>query len=150
MKQFFIIFFLFGYISVSHAAQDPIPGPRDCFWARGPHSADPYINLAYPDANVFYWAAVFTTPDNAKLTIEGEYPYSRYMSFISHDERGRPIESLADYLINSDSLNPFMSGNKRDSSYRKYQIQINNSPSSDNRKTGERLEGKKINVLIKL
>ena len=30
-----------------------IPGPRDCFWARGPHSADPYINGAYPDANVF-------------------------------------------------------------------------------------------------
>ena len=147
MKRFLIIFFLFGYISVSHAAQDPIPGPRDCFWARGPHSADPYINLAYPDANVFYWAAVFTTPDNAKLTIEGEYPYSRYMSFISYDERGRPVESLADYLINSDSVNPFMSGNKRDSSYRKYQIQINNSPSSDNRKTGERLEGKKINVL---
>ncbi|MFN3213706.1 MAG: hypothetical protein ACE37M_11405 [Henriciella sp.] len=77
----------------------PIPGPRTCFWMRGPHSADPYINLAYPDANVFYWASTFTVPDDAELRIEGEYPYSRYMSLISYDERGRPVESLADYLI---------------------------------------------------
>ncbi len=77
----------------------PIPGPRDCFWARGPHSGDPYVNVAYPDANVFYWAAVFSIPEGARLTLEGDYPYARYMSFISYDERGRPIESLADYLI---------------------------------------------------
>lgn len=77
----------------------PIPGPRSCFWARGPISADPYVNVAYPDANVFYWAAVFTVPEGATLKIEGDFPHSRYMSFISYDERGRPIESLADYLI---------------------------------------------------
>ncbi len=42
--------------------ESPIPGSRTCFWYRGPFSADPYINLAYPDANVFYWAANFTMP----------------------------------------------------------------------------------------
>jgi hypothetical protein len=89
--------------SIDYAANasnsSAIPGPRTCFWARGPHSADPYINIAYPDANVFYWAAVFTMPEGATLNLNGEYPYSRYMSLISYDERGRPIESLADYLI---------------------------------------------------
>ena len=80
-------------------AVSSIPGPRDCFWMRGPHSGDPYINLAYPDANVFYWAAAFSAPDDAELFLEGEFPYSRYMSIISYDGRGRPIESLADYLI---------------------------------------------------
>lgn len=87
---------------MSIAQTDPygaIPGPRDCFWARGPHSADPYINVAYPDANVFYWAAVFTMPEGSKLDIQGEYAHARYQSFISYDERGRPVESLADYLI---------------------------------------------------
>lgn len=64
-----------------------------------PHSADPYINLAYRDANVFYWAAAFTIPDGARLRLDGEYPHSRYMSLISYDEAGRPVESLADYLI---------------------------------------------------
>lgn len=58
----------------------PIPGPRNCFWLRGPHSGDPYINLAYPDANVFYWAGIFTIPEGANLQLEGEYPHSRYMS----------------------------------------------------------------------
>ena len=35
-----------------------IPGDRTCFWSRGPVSSDPYINIAYPDAGVFYWSAV--------------------------------------------------------------------------------------------
>ena len=42
--------------------KDPIPGPRTCFWARGPAAADPYINIAYPDSATYYWAAVFTMP----------------------------------------------------------------------------------------
>lgn len=75
-----------------------IPGPRDCFWARGPHSSDPYINVAYPDANVFYWAAVFSMPEGSTMQIEGDYAHARYQSFISYDERGAPVESLADYL----------------------------------------------------
>ncbi len=39
---------------------EPIPGSRTCFWRRGPVSKDPYINIAYPDAGVFYWNAAFT------------------------------------------------------------------------------------------
>ncbi len=92
-----------------------IPGPRTFFWSCGPVSADPYMNIAYPDAGVFYWSAVFTMPEGATLKLEGEFPHSRYMSFISYDGRGIPQESMADYLINADEdhANPFLEGADR-------------------------------------
>ena len=49
----------------------PIPGSRTCFWTRGPVGKDPYINIAYPDAGVFYWNAAFTVPEGARLYLEG-------------------------------------------------------------------------------
>jgi len=105
-----------------------IPGVRTCFWSRGPVSSDPYINIAYPDAGVFYWSAVFTIPKGAKLELEGEFPHSRYMSFISYDGRGIPQESIADYLIDADSgnQNPFLEGADRTSTKRSYKVEIKN------------------------
>jgi len=90
--------------AVAYSAGQIIPGPRSCFWKYGPHSADPYINLAYPDASVFYWAATFSTPAGATLELDGDFAHARYQSLISYDERGRPIESLADYLIDRKRL----------------------------------------------
>ena len=145
-----LVFALVPAVAATQSATDsldPIPGPRDCFWARGPHSADPYINLAYPDANVFYWAAAFTIPQGTRFSIEGHYPHSRYMSFISYDERGRPIESLADYLIESDSHNPFISENPRDNGNREYKIDILNAHPTSDRQVGEILNMDSNNVL---
>mgnify|MGYP003325351145 FL=1 len=116
-----------------------VPGPKDCFWSRGPHSADPYINLAYPDANVFYWAATFTMPEDVELYLDGDFPLARYMSIISYDGRGRPLESLADYLIEPEknSTNPFIDSNSRIDKNRAYKIKVlNNSPITD-RETGK-------------
>lgn len=127
-----------------------VPGPRTCFWARGPHSADPYINLAYPDANVFYWAATFSIPEGAQLSIEGEFARSRYMSFISYDARGRPIESLADYLIaprSENDVNPYVIGNRRDSNDRNYSIRILPDAPKSQRAVGERGTPESVNVL---
>jgi len=134
----------------AQAASFGIPGPRTCFWARGPHSADPYINLAYPDANVFYWAAAFSIPEGAQLSIEGEFAHSRYMSFISYDERGRPIESLADYLIaprGDDDVNPYVAGNRRDSDKRGYFVRILPQSPTIQRSIGERGVPESVNVL---
>mgnify|MGYP006981762966 CR=1 FL=1 len=119
-----------------------IPGPRTCFWTRGPVSKDPYINIAYPDAAVFYWSAVFTIPEGAKLHLEGEFPHSRYMSLISYDGRGAPIESLADYLIkpNEGATNPFVEGADRTSEKRSYKIEIVNLPPLQSQKEGVKLE----------
>ena len=126
---------------VTGAAEDgmPIPGPRSCFWRYGPHSADPYINLAYPDAAVFYWAAVFSTPAGAELTLSGKFAHARYQSFISYDERGRPIESLADYLIQPDSAssNPYRSSSNRNAESRSYSVDLINAAPAEERAIGE-------------
>ena len=126
-----ILFLLFFYfVSISQVfADSAIPGPRDCFWARGPISSDPYINIAYPDSNVYYWAAVFSMPEGSTLEIKGDYPYSRYMSFFSYNERGKPIASLTDYQIQSEATNPFIPGNQRSDFYRSYSCLLYTSPS---------------------
>lgn len=124
---------------------DPIPGPRDCFWSRGPASADPYINIAYPDANTFYWAATFSVPQGASLSLEGQFPHSRYMSFISYDEKGRPIESVADYLIKAKagSSNPFEQGADRTAAQRDYVLGVSSDKPDPNRTVGVYLPGEK-------
>ena len=125
------------------AGKDPIPGPRTCFWLRGPASADPYINIAYPDAATFYWAAVFTIPQGAKLSFEGKYPKSRYMSFISYDGAGVPIESVADYLIKpkAGSVNPFLANADRTSANREYTLEVVDAQPLANQPVGMNIVG---------
>ncbi|WP_197046780.1 hypothetical protein [Paucibacter sp. KBW04] len=125
------------------SSADPIPGPRDCFWARGPASADPYLNIAYPDAATYYWAAVFSVPAGAKLRLEGKFAHSRYMSFISYDGAGRPIESVADYLIQPlpGSSNPFLEGADRKSTQRSYSLEVLDAAPPAGIKTGMNLVG---------
>jgi hypothetical protein len=81
----------------SVALQDPIPGSRTCFWSRCPFGVDPTINVAYPDSGTLYWAATFTIPSDAKLTLEGRFPHARYISLISYDGAGVPIDDVAGF-----------------------------------------------------
>ena len=129
-------------VSNNDDSYQPIPGPRNCFWSRGPISKDPYINIAYPDANVFYWSAAFTVPEGARLYLKGEFPHSRYMSLISYDGKGTPIESLADYLIVPDknSINPFIEGATRNHKNRSYTVEILNLPPNIRREEGVKLD----------
>lgn len=130
-------------LKLAAAGKDPIPGPRSCFWARGPASADPYINIAYPDASTFYWAAAFTLPPGAKLHLEGQFPHARYMSFISYNAAGVPIESVADYLIkpNDGAVNPFLAGADRASAQRGYRLEVVDAPPPPNQPVGMNLKG---------
>jgi hypothetical protein len=109
---------------------DPIPGPRTCFWRYGPSSGDPYLNMAYPDAGTFYWGAAFTVPDGARLRLEGRYAHARYISLISYDQKGAPIESVADYLLKPDagSINPYLDGADRTAKNRSYRIDVVDAP----------------------
>ena len=135
-KLIAILLIILTYQSVQASAN--IPGPRDCFWLRGPVSGDPYINVAYPDSNVFYWAAAFTMPEGSRMYFEGEFPYARYMSVISYDNRGRPLESLADYLIqpSNGASNPFVDGSNRLDDNRGYKIEVLNKTPAVKRETG--------------
>ncbi|MBK8458636.1 MAG: hypothetical protein IPL47_17155 [Phyllobacteriaceae bacterium] len=131
------------------AVDDPIPGPRTCFWLRGPAGADPYINIAYPDAATFYWAAVFTIPEGAKLRLEGNFPHSRYMSLISYDEKGQPVESVADYLIKPDegATNPFLPDADRSAAKRSYRLEIVDGLQPEGQPTGMNLVGQTRDTL---
>lgn len=135
--------------SIATVTQDPIPGPRTCFWIRGPFGADPYINIAYPDAATFYWAAAFTMPPGSKLRIEGKFPHARYMSFISYGDSGQPVEAVADYLIKPKpgSINPFLEGADRTSPNRSYSLEVVNGKPDPNQKTGMNLVGETRDVL---
>ena len=119
----------------------PFPDPKPVFGPGGPASKDPYVNVAYPDAGVFYWHAMFSVPKGAQLQLEGEFPHSRYMSLISYDERGAPIESLADYLIvpNDGAVNPYIEGANRNSDQRGYLIEVVDLPPEIRRKEGSRI-----------
>ncbi len=131
------------------AVQDPLPGPRTCFWLRGPASGDPYVNIAYPDSATFYWAAVFTIPEGAKLRLEGKFPRARYMSLISYDGKGQPVESVADYLIkpNDGSTNPFLPGANRSASKRDYGLEIVNASPPEGQPIGMNLIGQTRDTL---
>lgn len=123
--------------------KDPIPGPRNCFWRRGPYSADPYLNLAYPDANTMYWGAIFTVPTGAQLRLEGRFPHARYASLISYDAAGVPIESVADYLWKpqNGASNPFIEGADRRQTGRSYRLQIVDGPRPQGQVEGRHLAG---------
>ena len=126
-----------------------VPGARTCFWFRPPVGGDPYVNVAYPDAAARYWTAVFTTPPGATLTLNGAFPHARYMSFISYDGAGRPIEALADYRIRPDAgaVNPFTDGARRDGAKRGYAIEIADATPAAGQAEGKTLAGTDQNVL---
>ena len=67
-----------GPINRMDTTKPGVPGPRTCFWALGPFSGDPYLNIAWPDTNTFYWASKFTVPQGAKLQLEGQFAHARY------------------------------------------------------------------------
>jgi hypothetical protein len=108
------------------AGQDPIPGPRSCFFRYGPISGDPYINIAFPDAGTFYWGAAFSVPEGARLELEGAFPHARYMSLISYDGLGAPIDSLVDHAIEPlpGAVNPYRPGADRTARRRSYRVEI--------------------------
>lgn len=125
------------------AGKDPLPGVRTCFWRYGPSSGDPYLNIAYPDAATFYWGAVFTVPRGARLHLEGRYPHARYMSLISYDYKGAPLDAVADYLFvpQAGSTNPFIDGADRRTTQRNYAIEVVNAARPTPMRWGVHLRG---------
>jgi len=123
--------------AATKAGASTMPGPRTCFWYRGPHNKDPYINVAYPDAGAFYWSAVASIPKGATLRLKGQYPHARYMSFVSYRATGQAVESLPDYQIAPDpgSSNPFMPGADRSAAKRSYTVTV--ALRADSKEAGE-------------
>ncbi len=105
-----------------------------CFWI-GPFDRaalkDRELNFAYPDTSVGYWAARFNLPEGARLSLDGKFPRSRYMSLNAYIS-GNPVDALTDteFRPEKGSVNPFRTGKRRNlkNGRRGWQAQVVNEP----------------------
>ena len=109
---------------------DPIPAeavvrPADCLWV-GPAHSQGRFNVAFPDKGAVYWTATMSLPPGSTVTLDGQYPHARYMSFNAYDLKGDATASLADVSIAPDrgSRNPFVAGASRSGVHRAYSISV--------------------------
>lgn len=73
------------------------------------------FNNSNPDTASAYWLLFFTVQSGLRITLSGQFPDSRYMSFEVYDSQGEPFttngvgSALADYQIAPDprSVNPW-------------------------------------------
>lgn len=98
----------------------------DCFW-QGPYvKENSATNFAFPDTGSAYWSAKYTLPEGAVLRLNGEFPYSRYMSINSYKSDTSPADAVSDDKIipNKNSINPFVNGNLRNDPNRAYALTL--------------------------
>ncbi len=111
---------------------------HDCFWA--PPKGMDYGNLPgalpiqkpnlYPDVGSTYFVGQYILPAGATLTLRGTYPEERYLSYTMFGSVGGgqlgPGDHLRDVQILPDrgSVNPFITGNRRDRRPRHYTLRI--------------------------
>lgn len=115
---------------------------HDCFWA--PPKGVDYGDLPgalpiqkpnlYPDVGSTYFVGQYILPAGASLTFQGSYPEERYLSYTMFGSVGGgqlgPGDHLRDVQILPDrgSVNPFISGNRRDPRPRRYTLHIVRGP----------------------
>jgi hypothetical protein len=82
-----------------------------CGW---PIKADPdVVNIAWPDQSAEYWAAPFYAAPGSTMTIRGQFPQARYMSFHLY-EGSMPVDAVTDYQLQPASgSNPYLPGATR-------------------------------------
>lgn len=97
---------------------------RDCSWLVT--NDDVAVNVLYPDIYAKYWIAVLPIPSEGELSLEGQYPHARYMSFNLYNPRLEPIDALADSEIvpSFGSINPSLEGGDRLSDKRDYVVKV--------------------------
>lgn len=93
-----------------------------CAWVRNDPVA---VNVLYPDEDAVYYIAALPTPrPGIRWSVRGQFPHSRYMSFVSYN--GLPMDSLLDVDIPPDpgSTNPFLIGADRTARDRSYSVKL--------------------------
>src|SRR5579871_1589072 len=114
-------------------------GPIGCFWGKPVSNIGPINELGEavgpagqngPDTNVDYYYVRFQLPKGATVTLHGQFPHSRFMSFTSYKtvngEPGIAASSLVDEAIDPDagSVNPFRAGEPRKAKQRAFTITV--------------------------
>lgn len=125
MRETFAQMQLVGGQWVFEVDSEPMAG---CLWTGPWTKENENRNYGYLDDGAVYWVAVYNRPEEgAYITLEGEFPYSRYMSFSSYRaEDASLVHSLTDRDIASKtgSVNPFVEGNPRNDPSRSYLITL--------------------------
>jgi hypothetical protein len=82
-------------------------------------------NVAFPDTDATYWVMPVDTTRWTAMTVTGEYPQSRFFSFVTYFQTGGAVDSIVDANIapDSGSTNPFQPGPA--SSTQNYTVTIN-------------------------
>lgn len=95
----------------------------DCLWI-GPYiKENESLNYGYPDTGAAYWIAIYNLPEEGShITLENQFPYSRYMTFTSYHVTGGVVDQLTDRQIipNNGATNPFVEGSPRNDPSRGY------------------------------
>lgn len=105
----------------------PVPGgaaDQGCAWSA---RFDPAVfNTAFPDEAANYWFSVLPAAPGTTLTIKGQYPHARYMSFITYNAAAQSVDGLNDQRIDPDpgSTNPFLAGADRTVTNRDYTVTV--------------------------
>lgn len=95
-----------------------------CGWS--PRIGAGTFNMAFPDTFANYWSTYLPAVPGATLTIRGQFPYARYMSFTTYSKGGEVAGSLNDQAIAADDggVNPFTHGADREATTREYTVRI--------------------------
>ena len=101
IKKFTMVMLVTGLAACGGENSDSSPvtavEPRlsTCFW-NGPYvKENPAANFAYPDTGAAYWTAEYSLPEGATLKLDGDFPYSRYISYNSYRSDGTPADVVA-------------------------------------------------------
>ncbi|MFI5719772.1 hypothetical protein [Nocardia sp. NPDC051750] len=100
------------------------PPEITCGWS--PRIGAGTFNVAYPDTFANYWMTFVPAAPGTSVTLHGEFPHARYMSFVSYSALGEATEVLTDTAITPDagSANPFPAGADRQGDNRSYTVRV--------------------------
>lgn len=87
-------------------------------------------NALLIDTHSVYWIVAYEGVPGTRIRISGEFPHSRYMSFVAYDPEARPADALTDDAIvpNAGSTNPFRPHANRNRKARSYTAFVDFGP----------------------
>lgn len=117
----------------AHAAHAAV---TDCAWPLVTTGTGA-TNIAYPDTNATYWTMPLDRTLWRSMVVEGNYPQSRFFSFVSYTGNGQAVDDIVDVDIapKPGSTNPFVRG--ASGSHHKYIVTIGGDTSAPNNVTLE-------------
>ncbi|MGW5384771.1 hypothetical protein [Nocardia sp. NPDC003963] len=117
-----------GCAAAFPALTTPVPATAappeiTCGWS--PRIGASTFNVAFPDTFADYWMTLVPAAPGTDVTLRGQFPHARYMSFVSYSS-GVATGVLTDTAIVPDagSGNPFPAGAERQNENRSYTVRV--------------------------